>query len=130
MARTAIAITVLTPGTAPTVKTSNAIDAANGNLITNWGKQHTEKIFFIVNHTTVSAKNIYVRGGANPLDAVPGAGFRARIGDFTFNMVASTQYVFGPFESARFNQADQNLYIDWDAGTTGTIEVYQIPRTV
>lgn len=129
MARTAVAITVLAP-TAPQVKVSVALDPTNGHSITNWGKKHSNKVFFIVNHTTVSAKNFTVKGGAYPLDTVPGPAFRARLGDYVFNMVASTQYVFGPFESARFNQADQCLYIDIEAGGTGTIEAYQIPQTV
>jgi hypothetical protein len=42
---------------------------------------------------------------------------------------ATTQLI-GPFESARFAQADGSLNVDFDAGMTGTIVALRVPRTI
>jgi len=129
MARTPVAITPLTANAATTVATS-AIDVANGHTITNAGKNHTNKLLFRVNNTFAGPKNVTIKAGANPIDLVSGPAHRSKLGDLILQVPASTSQMFGPFESSRFNQADQCFYIDYEAATTGTIEVYLVPQNV
>lgn len=129
MARTNLPVTDL-PGNAGVLQATTAIDATNGmNVqITSEAipaKGEAEDIVLIVSNTYTAAENVIVRAGAGPVPA-----FRASLGDLTVSVTnATTQYI-GPFESARFAQADGSLNVDFSAAMTGTIVALRVPRSV
>lgn len=129
MARTNLPVTDL-PGNAGVLMATTAIDAANGmNLVltseTIPAKGEASDVVLIVANTFTSPENCIIRAGAGPVPA-----FRSSMGDLTVSVTnATTQYI-GPFESARFAQADGSLNIDFAAGFAGTIVALRVPRVI
>jgi hypothetical protein len=86
---------------------------------------HMDKLILRVANTAGTAKNTIVKAGANP------PSFRASLGDLTVQVPATTGVRFiGPFEIARFAQADGSLNIDFESGATGTITAFMAPGSV
>lgn len=129
MARTNLPLTDLA-GNAGVTESTTAIDQANGmnvQVISESvpAKGEAEDVILIVANTYTAAENVIVRAGAGPVPA-----FRASLGDLTVAVPASSTAIVGPFESARFAQADGSLNVDFSAGITGTIVALRVPRTV
>lgn len=129
MARTNLPLIELA-GNAGVAQSTTAIDQANGmNVVTASesipAKGEAEDVILIVTNTFTSAENVIVRAGAGPVPA-----FRASLGDLTVSVPASGTMMVGPFETARFAQADGSLNVDFGAGITGTIEALRVSRTV
>jgi len=128
MARTNLPVTALTVNAKTAISTTN-IDQANGmnlalasNAIPGVGE--SENLVLVVNNTAAGAHNFILRaGGSNP------PAFRAGLGDLTISVGATTTVYIGPFDWSRFCQTDGSLNIDFDAGTTGTIQALLLPRT-
>lgn len=131
MARTALAVTTLTPNT-PLVSlgTTTNIDATNNHSITIPRPATPAELLVIVKNTTGSTKTVTVKAGTTNPPAVRKAG-----GDMTALSLADgsttpTYGVIGPFEASRYMQADGTINIDVASSMTGTITVLYIPRTV
>jgi hypothetical protein len=122
MARTALTVTALSPNSSVADPAGNAVDVANGHVLTPTGEQCLEEFYLEVNQTFAGAKNITIKAGANP------PALSAGQGDLVVSINAAIKLI-GPFTSARFAQADGSLYVDLEAGTTGTIKAIHVPRT-
>lgn len=129
MARTNLPVTDLA-GNAGVLETTTAIDATNGmNIVlaaeTIPAKGDAQDVILLVNNTYTAPENCIVRAGAGPVPA-----FRASLGDLTVAVTNATTQIIGPFESARFAQADGSLNVDFSAAMTGTIVAIRVPRTI
>lgn len=108
-----------------------AVDVANGMNIalastaipSQAGASHLVIRF---DQTFAGAKNIIIRAGA-ALDTGNPPAFRQSLGDLKVPANAATVWV-GPLESARFTQTDGSINVDFDAGTTGTVTAFLLPK--
>lgn len=82
-----------------------------------------EQTLIRVANTEGSTNTLTVQSGANP------PALAAGLGDLVVTVAATTgvQYV-GPFEGGRFMQSDGSLWLDFETGMTGTIDVLTVPR--
>jgi hypothetical protein len=82
-----------------------------------------ERTLIRVTNTEGSTNTVTIQSGAYPPALASG------LGDLVVTVAATTgvQYL-GPFEGGRFKQADGTLWIDFEAGMTGTIDVLEMPR--
>lgn len=102
----------------PTGTTIDATLVTNGVRIL---KPNTRTIEIVVANTAVADKIVTLKAGN-----VGGGAIKRSQGDLTLTVVATTGVRrIGPLESARFSQADGSLWVDFAAGTTGTIKVIQ-----
>lgn len=128
MARTVVApLAAAANGSA--LEAPTTIDAAlvTAGVVVNTAKP--ERLLLRVNNTAVGPKNIIVRGGDNPPALAAGQG------DLTVSVTNATTRYLGPFESGRFLKRTDDtgavktgsLYVDFEAGTTGSIQVIELP---
>jgi hypothetical protein len=102
---------------------STTIDAT---LVTN-GVSVTgaipEQTLIRVTNTEGSTNTVTVQSGAVP------PALAAGLGDLVVTVAATTgvQYI-GPFEGGRFMQSDGSLWLDFETGMTGTVDVLTVPR--
>ena len=68
--------------------------------------------------------------GANRITIKSGIYQRAGLGDLVVDVAGESEVFIGPFESMRFEQADETLYIDIIDATTIKIGAILIPRGV
>lgn len=122
MARTALTVNALSPNSSIAEPAGNAVDPANGHILTLSGEQCLEEFVLDVNFTFAGAKNLTIKAGAYPPALSQGQG------DLVVAINNATRRV-GPFSSARFAQADGSLWVDVEAATTGTIKAIHVPRT-
>lgn len=82
-----------------------------------------EQTLIRVANTEGSTNTVTVQSGANP------PALAAGLGDLVVTVAATTgvQYI-GPFEGGRFMQSDGSLWLDFETGMTGTIDVLTVPR--
>lgn len=120
MARTAVTVTTLTPDGSVADPAGTAADPTNGHVISG---VPTEELFLEINSTFAGAKNWTVKAGS----AAGGALDRGQ-GDLVVSINAAVR-LLGPFKSARFAQADGALWLDCEAGSTGTVKAIRVPRT-
>lgn len=99
---------------------STAMPAANGS----------EDLLLYVTNTTGSTKTVTIKAGVGG-GATPGAAMRSGLGDFTTgNLSATTGSAFiGPFDSMRFIQTNDRIYLDFATSMTGNIWAILVPRT-
>lgn len=125
MARSAITVTDLTAPANPLVPSvtdpaGTTVDQANGNTITG---VRPEVLVLRVANTSGAAVNVIVRAGALPLAESSGQG------DLTVSVAATTGVVWlGPFESARFLQADGSVSVDYATGFAGKVTAFKVNR--
>jgi len=104
---------------------STTIDAT---LVTN-GVSVTaavpEQMVIRVTNTEGSTNVVTVQAGAYPPAWAQGLGALA----VTVAATSGVQYI-GPLESARYLQADGTLWIDFETGMTGAIDILTVPRAV
>lgn len=106
--------------------TIDAVLVANGVTV---NAARPEQLVLRVNNTAVAAKNVTIKAGDKPPAMAAGQG------DLVVAVVNATTRDIGPFESGRFLKvADDtglvrtgSLFVDFEAGTTGTLEVLQVP---
>lgn len=115
MARTDKAITVVVNGAAVQASYTN-VDVTNGIRVTGVGKYSDVQV--VVRNTAGTPKNVILRKGVHG---------RASVGDGTYAVPATTGEVQIYPESMRFEQADESLWVDFEAGFTGTIGVFAMP---
>lgn len=119
MARSALSPSALTANGA-VAAAGTAVDVANGMRIAS---SRPEMTVLVVSNTHDASHNITIAAG----DPVTGLGYQAAL--VAAVPAESVRYV-GPFESARYKQADGSLSIDFASGFTGTITALLIPRGV
>ena len=124
----------MTPNGAVLNNAGTAIDATNGMNIALSSTSipaagGADTLILYVQNTTASTKTVTVCAGVGG-GATPGAAFRSGLGDFTTgNLTASTGTAFiGPFDVARFVQADGSINVDFASGMTGTIWAVLLPK--
>lgn len=104
---------------------STTIDAT---LVTN-GVSVTaatpEQMVIRVTNTEGSTNVVTIAAGAYPPAWAKGLGALA----VTLAATTGVQFI-GPLESARFLQADGTIWIDFETGMTGAIDVLTVPRAV
>lgn len=112
---------------------------ANGNLIGTTGSTTIdstlvtngvsvtgaipEQTLIRVTNTEGSTNTVTVQSGVNPPAVAAG------LGDLVVTVAATSgvQYI-GPLESGRFMQSDGSLWLDFETGMTGAIDVLNVPR--
>lgn len=126
MARTAITRRNLVANSGIAAPTADTIDQSNGMTlaVTSNGipaSVDVDHVILKVDNSAASAKKVTIKAGANP------PAFRAGIGDLQVSVTnGATSYV-GPFDPARFVQADGSLSVDFESGFTGTITAFFVP---
>lgn len=82
-----------------------------------------EQTVIRVTNTEASTNTVTVQSGAVP-PALAGG-----LGDLVVTVAATTGVQFiGPLESGRFMQADGSLWLDFESGMTGSIDILTVPR--
>jgi hypothetical protein len=119
MARTALTVYSWVANSHLTDPNPDTADAANGHTI---AAAKTERLMLRFYNTAVAAKNAIVKAGANP------PAVAASLGDLTVSVGASGIEWIGPLESGRFIQADGSLSVDLQAGFTGSITAFLLPK--
>lgn len=123
MPRTAVAYTPFVPNGHLTDVAGTTIDATlvtNGVVIEN---ADPERTLIRVTNTAGTDKVVTVKAGSGTQSWMAGQG------DSATTVAATTGKEFlGPFTSARFQQDASKLYVDFAAGTTGTITVFKLPK--
>lgn len=125
MPRTALVPTALSRTAKVVQPAGTTIDAAlvtNGVVIAP--EFPMEELVVQVVNTFAGAKIVTIQSGSNP------PALSAGQGDMTGSLVQNEVANFGPFESARFRQAgaEPGLHVDFEAGTTGFVRAYRVPR--
>lgn len=103
------------------VAAGTTIDATlvtNGVVIT---QANTHKLTVEVANTAAAPKNITIRAGVNP------PALHAGQGNKIIAVANAKTHRIGPLTSMRFSQANGDLYIDLETGTTGTISAFLSP---
>ncbi len=118
MARTAVPITSLPANAGTAGAAGTAADPTNGHLIAAGGL--TRRLLLVVKNTAAGAKNATLKAGVNP------PAFRAGVGDLVVSVPATTGVRYIVVEAARFAQANGDINLDLEAGTTGTVEAYRL----
>lgn len=81
--------------------------------------------------TAMAATALASGAGENQITISKGAYGRSGLGDLVVAVPAASDLYVGPFESMRFEQADEKLYISaYAAGTTMTISPILLPKGV
>ena len=81
--------------------------------------------------TAMAATALANGAGENQIIIRKGVYARAGLGDLVVAVPAESDIYVGPFESMRFEQANEQLYIDpYAAGTTMTVRPVLLPRGV
>lgn len=121
MAIKTCAVTALTSGTAVTVPETTAINGSTDTINITGGAGGSSRLLLILNNTTVSAKEVTVKAGANPPALLKGKG------DLGVNVPASTTQVIS-IESARFANADGTISLSFAASMTGFVSAIRLPK--
>lgn len=127
VARTNLPVTALPGHTAVAVSTT-AVDQTNGMNCALASTaipsaSNSERLVLVVANTDTLTHNVILRAGASNPPA-----FRKDIGDLTLAVANATTRYIGPFEWARFCQADGSLNIDFSSGFAGTIQALLLAR--
>lgn len=115
MARTAITVTQLQRNAGVAPAAPQAADAANGMQVPA-GLEGT--LHLRAKNTDTVAHTVTVRAGVHG---------RAGLGNLAVSVPAGAEREIGPLESMRFEQADEQLYVDFDAATGMTVSAVRLP---
>ncbi|MFF2852682.1 hypothetical protein ACFVT5_41275 [Streptomyces sp. NPDC058001] len=124
MPRTAVPYTPLLPNSSLADPAGTTIDATlvtNGVVINNADPEHT---LIRVTNSSGSTRVVTVKAG-NGTPALS-----AGQGDLAASIPTTATAWFPPLASGRFQQKGTQLFVDFAAGTTGSITVFKIPRAV
>jgi hypothetical protein len=119
VARTNVPITDLLANAENENPASTAIDAANNHVIPAGAK--TRRLLLRIVNTFAGSKTVTIKAGVNPPSV------RAGIGDLAVVMGAQNDVAYVVLESARFAQANGDIYVDVAAATTGSILALRLP---
>ena len=129
MARTQIPLTTLTRNAITDIPAGTVIDQANGMYIDLTSTSipagpGSESVTLMIRTTNGADKTVTIKAGVGG-GVTPGAAIRAPLGDLAVTAhAASGGGVIGGLESARFIQANNQVYIDFASGTTGWITAF------
>lgn len=115
MARTALAVTELTPNSR-VARPAGVVGIADGHLVTGY---LPEELFLQVVIATAET-DVTVAAGANP----PALESAAQV--FT---CAIGSHLLGPFTSGKVAQADGSIHIDYETPANVTVAAVHVPRT-
>ena len=132
MARTAITPTTLTinDATAAVYAAGTVVDAALVTAGVVIEDCPLEELILLVSHTASSEKDLTVAAGDSPPALEAGVG--ALVEPFAAGNVTPVDKIVGPFTSGRFIQSGADagsLFVDFEAGFTGFIRAFRVPRT-
>lgn len=119
MARTAITAVDLPLGAHTADPTPDAIDAASGMVLSD---QNPSRVLLRIKNTFAGAKSITVKAGSNPPALIPADNAQSYAQDDVRWVWASP--------GARHAQANGDIYVDFEAGTTGEITAFILPLGV
>jgi hypothetical protein len=119
MARDAVALTALSLNGVVDESAGVAIAPANGAAIQADGD--TQRLLVVIKNTTAGARDVTVGAGAAP------PSLRSGIGDLVVTL-AQNDVAMMTLESARFAQGNGDIHLDFEAGMTGTVHAYRLPR--
>jgi len=124
----AYTVTELVANAAATQPATQAFDTDGTVPIAAGGR--TERLIIEVINTAAAALTFKVLKGANP------PAHRAGVGDLSVALAATgtatDKRIVGPFESARFAQADGKINVSFLAASStpaGTIRIYRLPKS-
>lgn len=122
MTRTAVtpAKAVRNGGVAMTATTINSTLVTAG--VTVAAPANLDKFLIRVANSDTNPHNVIMKAGG---DLTPA--WMSGQGDATLAVAASSTEYFGPFDSARFLQADNSVSVDFSSGFTGSLEIVQLP---
>jgi hypothetical protein len=123
MPRTALTPVALVANSSVTAS-SVALDATNSHVFTP--STALDEFFLLVSHTTASTKTVTVKAGDSPPADAAGQG--DLVVSFGAGNVTAVVKLIGPLSSSRFIQNDGTVNVDVEAGATGTVTVYRVPR--
>jgi hypothetical protein len=127
MARTNLAVTTLAQA-GLIQPAGTAIDQANGMNIPIQSSaipaaEDAYGLIIQVANTFAGTKTVTIRAGVQP------PAFRNLLGDLVVSATTTSTWLIGPIEPARFAQADGSINVDFQAGITGTINAFLVPRS-
>ena len=117
MARTNAPVTNFTANAGLADPAPTAIDQANGMNVA--AKGLSAHIVLRIKNTAGASKNVIVRAGVAP------PALSAGQVTLPVAVAAGATKWLGPFESARFAQADGSVNVDFETGTTGEITAFR-----
>ncbi len=120
MARTAINVTQLVADGAVAPSAFQAADAVNGMQVP---AGVDGKLFLHTKYTDGAAgapanRNVTIRAGVHG---------RSGLGNLVVSVPNGAERMVGPLESMRFEQADENIYVDFDGATGATVTAVRFP---
>lgn len=121
MARVAIPITEMSQNAAVTPPSATAVDGTNHHNIAAKGRTDTLFLEVIAGGTTGNGGDVIIKAGVNP------PAFRQGLGDLTVTVGDGVTKLIGPFESARFCQADGSINVD-TSSLVGTFRAFRLPK--
>lgn len=121
MARTAITPSALVGNGNLTDPAGTAGDATNHHSVSG---VESELLVIRVDNGDASGITATVKAGANPPALAAGQG------DLAVSVGATSVEFIGPLESARFAQANGDIWLDLSADTSVTVTAFEVPRTV
>lgn len=120
MARDAIHITTLAANSATASPTDGTVTQANGSKLVP--VKSARKYVLRVTHTASGSHDVTVlKGSSPPADA---AGQGDLVTTFAAGNVTAVVKWIGPLSSARFQQSDGTISVDYASGFTGTVEAF------
>jgi len=129
MGRTALAVTALTQNAGINIPTGTPIDQTNGFAIALPGAGPAagtaDHLFLLIQSTSLSDQVVTVKGNSSTTTPTRGGTAGA---DLTVTChAASGGCVIGPLEVTRFAQTGGAVWVDFDAGSQGTITAFMWP---
>lgn len=121
MARTAVPYSNLAANSSLADPAGTTADPTNGHTI---AAAEPERTMLRIKNTTAGALNAIVKAGTYP------PALASVQGDLTVSVGAGVTVWIGPVESGRFIQKDGSLSVDLQAGFTGTVTAFLVPRSV
>lgn len=116
MPRDSVTITTPALNAGTDTPAGTTINTTNGAVIAAGGR--TRKMLLRITNTNGSDRVATVKAGVGP---------RAGIGDLAITVPATTGDVLVPVESARFGQANGDIYVDFAASMAGKISALRLP---
>jgi hypothetical protein len=120
MARTPVPYTNLLPNAAVTVPAGTTVDVANDHVI---DRADPERTVLLITNTDAAPHTVTLKAGTDR-----SLSWAAGQGDNTFTVPATGSAFFGPFESGRYLQSGQKVYLDFEAGHAGKVTALYVPR--
>lgn len=122
MPRDAVAITDLSANAGVSAPAGTAISPTNGANLANYGDG--DRVVVRVTNTNGTDRTVTVKEGVNPPSV------RAGLGDLAVVVPATSGVKYLVLETARFQQADGSINIDFEASMAGNISAIRTPKAV